>query len=43
VGVSIFPLEPGAKETVIGNGRPLIVTDTQILFQDLDGVCAAPL
>jgi len=38
-----FPLEPAAKETMIGNGYPLIVTETQVIFRDLDGVCSARL
>jgi hypothetical protein len=42
-GVTVFALEPGAKETVIGNGWPLVVTDTQILFQDVDGICTTSL
>ena len=28
---------------MVGNGWPLVVTDTQILFQDVDGICSTPL
>jgi hypothetical protein len=28
---------------MIGNGFPLVVTGTQVLFQDIDGICASPL
>jgi hypothetical protein len=38
-----FPLEPSATATMIGNGFPLVVTGTQVLFQDIDGICASPL
>jgi hypothetical protein len=42
-GLYVLALEPGAKPKLIGNGYPVVVTDTQVLFQDLDGICAAPL
>src|SRR4029077_16538727 len=42
-GIYILSLEPGAKPTLIGNGSLVVVTDTQVLFQDLDGICAAAL
>jgi hypothetical protein len=38
-----FPLQPSATATMIGNGSPLVVTGTQVLFRDVDGVCASPL
>ena len=40
-GASYFyRLQPGAVATMIGNGAPLSASDTQLLFRDLDGVCA---
>jgi hypothetical protein len=42
-GTEVFSLEPGGTVTMIGNGYPLVLTDTQIIFRDIDGVCAAPL
>jgi hypothetical protein len=42
-GTEVFSLEPGGKLTMVGNGYPLVMTDTQIIFRDIDGVCAAPL
>ena len=42
-GIHVLPLEAGAKSTLIGNRYPLIVTETQVLFMDVDGICAASL
>jgi hypothetical protein len=42
-GISVLPLEPGATPTLIGNRFLLVVTGTQVLFQDVDGICAASL
>ena len=42
-GIHVFPLEAGAKSTLIGNRYPLLVTETQVLFMDVDGICATSL
>jgi hypothetical protein len=36
-------LRAGATAGLVGNGSPLAITDTQVIFQDLDGVCAVAL
>jgi hypothetical protein len=42
-GVAAYLLKPGATPVVIGNGTVLAVTDSQIIFRDLDGVCSLSL
>jgi hypothetical protein len=38
-----LPLQPSATPAMIGNGSPLVITATQVIFQDIDGICASPL
>jgi hypothetical protein len=42
-GVDVLRLQSGATPVVVGDGQPLAITDTQVIFRDLDGVCAVPL
>jgi hypothetical protein len=42
-GAGVMSLRAGATPALVGNGTPLAITDTQVIFQDLDGVCAVAL
>jgi hypothetical protein len=42
-GTTVAPLQAGATGTVVGGGGPLLITDTQVILRDLDGVCVIPL
>jgi hypothetical protein len=39
-GTVIYRLQQGATPQVVGNGVPLAVSPTQVIFRDLDGVCS---
>jgi hypothetical protein len=39
-GTVVYRLEPGATPLLVGNGGPLAVSATQVIFRDLDGVCS---
>jgi len=39
----LMHLQAGAAPIIVGNGAPVAVTDTQVVFRDLDGVCAVAL
>ena len=42
-GTGVMSLRVGATPALVGNGAPLAITDTQVIFRDLDGVCAVAL
>jgi hypothetical protein len=42
-GTYVMSMQPNATPAMVGNGAPLAVTDTQVIFRDLDGVCATAL
>ena len=39
-GTAIYKLAQGATPVLVGNGEPLAVSATQVIFRDLDGVCS---
>ena len=43
MGTAVMSMRAGATPALVGNGGPIAITDTQVLFRDLDGVCAVEL
>jgi len=39
----LMRMQAGATPVIVGNGAPVAVTDTQVIFRDVDGVCAVAL